>query len=140
MTDVTWELTPVGLKVYGGNFSQYREQKEIELEAALRSHEVARKELKRVQGAAMQEQQRAAQAQRNGRAKFLNGSIDTMAAGLIKTKAESSAGIAKNKHEAAVAKANQKVADTKVKITNVIPIGKKNATNRPPVETRFIAS
>ncbi|MFN6540590.1 MAG: ribosomal protection-like ABC-F family protein [Nostoc sp. EkiNYC01] len=122
VTNVTWELTPVGLKVYGGNFSDYREQKKIELEAALRSHEVARKELKRTQAAAMQEQQRAAQAQRNGRAKFLDGSIDRTAAGAMKRKAEISAGIAKNKHEAAVAKANQKVADTKVKTTKVTSI------------------
>ncbi|MBD2414614.1 ABC transporter [Nostoc calcicola FACHB-389] len=122
VTNVTWELTPVGLKVYGGNFSDYREQKKIELEAALRSHEVARKELKRTQAAAMQEQQRAAQAQRNGRAKFLDGSIDRTTAGAMKRKAEISAGIAKNKHEAAVAKANQKVADTKVKTTKVTSI------------------
>ena len=40
VTDVTWELTPDALKVYGGNFSQYREQKQIELEAALRSLKV----------------------------------------------------------------------------------------------------
>ncbi|MBG1243203.1 ribosomal protection-like ABC-F family protein [Nostoc sp. NZL] len=122
VTDVTWELTPVGLKVYGGNFSQYREQKEIELEVALRAHEVARKELKRTQATAMQEQQRAAQSSHNGRAKFLNGSIDRMAAGLIKTKAEVSTGTAKKKHEAAVAKANQKVAETKVKTTKVTSI------------------
>ncbi|MBD2611663.1 ABC-F family ATP-binding cassette domain-containing protein [Nostoc punctiforme FACHB-252] len=122
VTNITWELTPVGLKVYGGNFSDYRQQKKIELEAALRSHEVARKEFKHVQATAMQEQQRAAQAQRNGRAKFINGSIDRMAAGLIKTKAETSAGNAKKKHEAAVAKANQKVADTKVKTTKVTSI------------------
>ncbi|RCJ18191.1 ABC transporter [Nostoc minutum NIES-26] len=122
VTDVTWELTPVDLKVYGSNFSQYREQKKIELEAALQSHEVARKELKRTQAAAMQEQQRAAQAHRNGRAKFLNGSIDRIAAGLIKTKAEVSAGTAKKKHEASVAKATQKVADTKVKTIKVTSI------------------
>ncbi|MDZ7965189.1 MAG: ABC-F family ATP-binding cassette domain-containing protein [Nostoc sp. DedSLP03] len=122
VTEVTWELTPVGLKIYGGNFSYYREQKEIELEAALRSHEAARKELKRAQSAAMQEQQRAAQSQRNGRAKFLDGSIDRTAAGAMKRKAEISAGTAKKKHEAAVAKANQKVVDTKVKTTKVTSI------------------
>ncbi|MDZ8081780.1 MAG: ABC-F family ATP-binding cassette domain-containing protein [Nostoc sp. DcaGUA01] len=122
VTDVTWELTPAGLKVYGGNFSQYREQKEIELDAALRSHEVARKELKHAQATAMQEQQRAAQAQRNGRAKFLSGSIDRTAAGAMKRKAEISAGITKKKHEAAVTKANQKLADTKVKTTKVTSI------------------
>ncbi|MHC5850923.1 ATP-binding cassette domain-containing protein, partial [Nostoc sp.] len=132
VTDITWELTPVGLKVYGGNFSQYREQKEIELEAALRSHEAARKELKRTQATAMQEQQRAAQSSRNGHAKFLNGSIDRMAAGLIKTKAEVSTGTAKKKHEAAVAKANQKVAETKVKTTKVtsIQLEEKNQKRR----------
>ncbi len=132
VTDVTWELTPVGLKIYGGNFSYYREQKEIELEAALRSHEVARKELKRTQATAMQEQQRAAQSSRNGRAKFINGSIDRMAAGLIKTKAEVSTGTAKKKHEAAVTKANQKVAETKVKTTKVtsIQLEEKNQKHR----------
>ncbi|MDM9585914.1 ribosomal protection-like ABC-F family protein [Nostoc sp. GT001] len=132
VTEVTWELTPIGLKIYGGNFSYYREQKEIELEAALRSHEAARKELKRTQATAMQEQQRAAQSSRNGRAKFLNGSIDRMAAGLIKTKAEVSTGTAKKKHEAAVAKANQKVAETKVKTTKVtsIQLEEKNHKHR----------
>ncbi|WP_392532393.1 ribosomal protection-like ABC-F family protein [Nostoc sp. C117] len=132
VTDVTWELTPVGLKVYGGNFSQYREQQEIELEAALRSHEAARKELKRTQATAMQQQQRAAQSSRNGRAKLLNGSIDKMAAGLIKTKAEVSTGTAKKKHEAAVAKANEKVTETKVKTTKVtsIQLEEKNQKRR----------
>ncbi|MBD2496145.1 ribosomal protection-like ABC-F family protein [Nostoc sp. FACHB-280] len=119
---VTWELTPNQLKVYGGNFSDYRQQKQIELEVAMRSHEVARKELKRTQATAMQEQQRAAQAQRQGRAKLLNGSIDRMAAGLIKTKAEAAAGTAKTKHEAAVTKATQKVAETKIKTTKVTSI------------------
>ncbi|BAY19326.1 ABC transporter-related protein [Nostoc sp. HK-01] len=122
VTAVTWELTPNQLKVYGGNFSDYRRQKQIELEVAMRSHEVARKELKRTQAAAMQEQQRTAQAQRNGRAKFLNGSIDRMAAGLIKTKAEAAAGTAKTKHEAAVAKATQKVNETKIKTTKVTSV------------------
>ncbi|BAY43740.1 ABC transporter-related protein [Scytonema sp. HK-05] len=122
VTDITWELTPEGVKVYGGNFSLYREQKEIELEARLRSHEVARKELKRAKTTALQEQQRAAQSSRNGRAKVLKGSVDRAAAGLLKSKAEASAGIAKKKHEAAVANATQKVAQTKVKTTKATSI------------------
>lgn len=122
VTDVTWELTDRGVKVYGGNFSDYRQQKEIELAAAVRSHEVAKKELKRVQTTAIQEQQRAAQSNRNGRAKFLKGSVDRIAAGVIKSKAETSTGTAKKKHDAAVAKANQQFADTKVKTTKVTSI------------------
>ncbi len=65
VVDTTWELTPNGVSVYGGNFSLYREQKQAELEARLRSHSVAKKELKRAQAAAMREQQRAAQSRRN---------------------------------------------------------------------------
>ncbi|QIR38712.1 ABC-F family ATP-binding cassette domain-containing protein [Tolypothrix sp. PCC 7910] len=122
VAEVTWELTSEGVKVYGGNFSEYRQQKEIELAAAVRSHEVARKELKRVQTTAMQEQQRAAQSQRQGRAKFLNGSIDRMSAGLIKAKAEAASGNANKKHELAVAKATRNVADTKVKTTKATSI------------------
>lgn len=122
VTQTTWELTPEGVKVYGGNFSLYRQQKEIELEAALRSHEVARKELKRVKATALQEQQRAAQSQRSGHAKVLKGSVDRTAAGLIKTKAEASAGTAKKKHDAAVEQATQKVADTKLRTTKVTSI------------------
>jgi ATPase subunit of ABC transporter with duplicated ATPase domains len=122
VTNVTWELTPEGVKVYGGNFSDYRQQKQIELEVAVRSHEVARKELKRTQATAMQEQQRAAQSHRSGRAKFLNGSIDRASAGLIKTKAEASSGNSKKKHELAVVKATQRVAETKVKTAKATSI------------------
>jgi ATPase subunit of ABC transporter with duplicated ATPase domains len=46
VTNTTWELTPVGLQVYGGNFSFYREQKQLEQAAKMRSHETVRKELK----------------------------------------------------------------------------------------------
>ncbi|NWF58932.1 MAG: ABC-F family ATP-binding cassette domain-containing protein [Fischerella sp.] len=122
VVDTTWELTPEGIKVYGGNLSLYREQKQIELEAAIRNHEVARKELKLAKETALKEQQRAAQSRRSGRGKFLDGSMGRAAAGLIKTKAESSAGNAKKKHEAAVAKATQKVTETKVKTTKATNI------------------
>jgi ATPase subunit of ABC transporter with duplicated ATPase domains len=122
VTDITWELTPNGVKIYGGNYSHYRQQKEIQLEAALRSHELARKELKRTQTTAMQEQQRAAQVQRNARTQLLNGSIDRKVAASLKSQAETSAGTAKKKHEAAVIKATQKLAETKVKTTKVTSI------------------
>ena len=60
--DTIWELTPAELKVYGGNYSFYRSQKEIEHQAALRAHEVARKELKRAKTSASHEQERAAKS------------------------------------------------------------------------------
>ncbi|MBD2128200.1 ATP-binding cassette domain-containing protein [Microcoleus sp. ZQ-A2] len=122
VVDTTWELTPNGVSVYGGNFSLYREQKQAELEARLRSHEVAKKEFKRAKAAAMQEQQRAAQSRRNGRQKFLSGSIDKMAAGGLRRKAEVTAGKLKQKHEAAISDADQKVVETKVRTNKATSI------------------
>lgn len=122
VVDTTWELTPNGVSVYGGNFSLYREQKQTEIEARLRSHEVAKKELKRAKAAAMQEQQRAAQSRRNGRQKFLSGSIDKMAAGGLKRKAEVTAGKLKQKHEAAISDADQKLVETKVRTNKATSI------------------
>ena len=122
VVNMTWELTPEGIKVYGGNFSLYRQQKEIELAAALRAHEIARKELKWAKISALQQQERAAQSRRSGREKFLNGSIDRRNGGLLKSKGQTTAGIAKKKHEAIIEKANQKFEETKIKtnkVTNV---------------------
>ena len=117
MADTTWELTSKGINVYGGNFSFYREQKDTELQVALRNHEVARKELKRSKNTALKEHQRAEQSSRKGCQKVLSGSIGKLEAGNIKSKAQTSGGIAKKKHEAAVAKATQRVKETKVKTT-----------------------
>ena len=122
VVNITWELTPDRVNVYGGNFSLYREQKEIEQDVAMRSHSFAKKELKRAKISALQEQQRAAQSHGNGRQKFLGGSVDKVKAGLLKTKAEAKAGTAKKKHEAVVAKATEKVAITKVKTTKATSI------------------
>jgi ATPase subunit of ABC transporter with duplicated ATPase domains len=122
VVDTTWELTPNGVSVYGGNFSLYREQKQTELSARLRAHEVAKKEVKRAQAAAMQEQQRAAQSRRNGRQKFLSGSIDKVAAGALKRKAEVTAAKLKQKHEAAITDAAQKVGETKVRTNKATSI------------------
>jgi ATPase subunit of ABC transporter with duplicated ATPase domains len=136
VVQTTWELTPTGLEVYGGNFSHYRLQKEAQRAAAIRAHEVARKTLKRVQSAAMQEQQRSARSRKNGRQKFLQGSVDRMAAGLIKTRAETSTGLAKRKHEAAVESALQKVAETHVKThkTTQIQLEERSQKRRNLVE------
>jgi ATPase subunit of ABC transporter with duplicated ATPase domains len=109
----TWELSANGVTVYGGNFSLYREQKQLELEAKMRSHEVAKKELKRTKSAALQEQKRAAQSRRNGERH--RDSMPKIVAGAWKREAEVVAGKLKQKHEAAIAKATQKMAETKVR-------------------------
>ncbi|MEG4943532.1 ribosomal protection-like ABC-F family protein [Microcoleus sp. F4-D5] len=113
--DTIWELTPAELKVYGGNYSFYRSQKEIEHQAAVRAHEVARKELKRAKTSAAHEEQRAAQSRQQGRKRA--DSIPRILAGAWKQQAEVMAGSAKKKHELAVEQATNKVTETKIRTT-----------------------
>jgi ATPase subunit of ABC transporter with duplicated ATPase domains len=122
VTTTTWELTPAGLQGYGGNFSLYREQKQIAAAAKERSHETARKELKRAKTAALREQERAAQSRRQGRQKALNGDIPRIVAGGLKRQAEATAGALKIKHAKAIATATQKVADTKIRTSKATSI------------------
>ncbi|MGQ4647245.1 ribosomal protection-like ABC-F family protein [Lyngbya aestuarii] len=113
IVNITWELTPEKVTVYGGNFSLYREHKQAELAAKLRVHEVAKKELKRTKFVALQEQKRAAQSRRNGN--LQRDSMPKIVAGALQRKAEVTAGKLKQKHEAAIANATHKMAETKVK-------------------------
>jgi ATPase subunit of ABC transporter with duplicated ATPase domains len=122
VTRTTWELTQTGLQVYGGNYSLYREQKQLEHTAQVRSHETARKELKHAKAAALREQERAAQSSRNGRQRALSGGMPSIVAGALKRKAEVTAATRKVNHDKAIATATQKVAETKIrmhKATNI---------------------
>jgi ATPase subunit of ABC transporter with duplicated ATPase domains len=138
VVNITWELTPTGLQVYGGNFSLYREQKQQEQAAKLRSHETARKELKRTKAAALREQERAAQSRRNGRQKLLSGSIPPILAGAMKRQAEVTAGTLKVKQDQAIAAATQKVAETKVRMHKAtrIQLEEKSHKHRNLIEIR----
>uniref|UniRef100_A0A832M512 ABC-F family ATP-binding cassette domain-containing protein n=1 Tax=Oscillatoriales cyanobacterium SpSt-402 TaxID=2282168 RepID=A0A832M512_9CYAN len=122
VTDNTWELTPAGLHLYGGNFSLYREQKQLEDAAKVRSHETARKELKRVKASALREQERATQSHRNGRQQALKGSMPRIAAGGLKRQAEATAGRLKVKSDKAIASAAQKVTETKIRTPKALNI------------------
>ncbi|MBE7379796.1 MAG: ABC-F family ATP-binding cassette domain-containing protein [Leptolyngbya sp. SIO1E4] len=117
-----WELTPAGLQVYGGNFSDYRAQKQLEAAAKARAHEAARKVFKRTKAAALSEQKRAHQSSRNGRQKALNGGMPRILAGNLKRKSEAVAGKLKVKHDKAIAAASQKVTDTKVRTHKITSI------------------
>lgn len=131
-----WELTPAGLQVYGGDFSAYRAQKQLESAARLRAHETARKALKRTKAAVLDEQQRASQSHRQGRQKALGGDMPRIVAGNLKRKAEAAAGKLKVKHDKALAAATQKVSDTKVRTHKVtsIQLGEASQKRRNLIE------
>ncbi|MEO0397302.1 MAG: ATP-binding cassette domain-containing protein, partial [Cyanobacteria bacterium P01_A01_bin.137] len=117
----TWELTPGRLQIYGGDFSYYRGQKQLEKAARERAHETARKQLKHAKATASSEQKRAAQSQRSGRRQGA-GNMPRIVAGNLQRRAESVAGKLKVKHDKAMAAARQKVTETKVKTQRVASI------------------
>ncbi|MEO1400775.1 MAG: ATP-binding cassette domain-containing protein [Cyanobacteria bacterium J06635_1] len=131
-----WELTPTGLQTYGGNFSDYRAQKQLEGAASLRVHETARKKFERTKATVLSEQRRAAQSRRDGRQKRLSGNMPRIVAGNLKRKAEATAGRLKVKHDKAMAAAAEKVTATKVKTHKVtrIRLEERSQKNRNLIE------
>jgi ATPase subunit of ABC transporter with duplicated ATPase domains len=115
VVNTTWELSESGLKVYGGNYSAYKTQKETELEVALRTQELAKKELKRVRETALEEQKRAARSRREGRLQAHDRSMGKSAKRYFESRASATAGSASKKHEAAVNKATQSLIDSKIR-------------------------
>jgi ATPase subunit of ABC transporter with duplicated ATPase domains len=111
---ITWELTPTGLQIYGGNFSFYREQQQLAHAARVRSHETARQEFQRAKAAAAQEQERAAQSQRYGRSQ-VGVSIERKQAAGMKRSAESTAGKRQVQNDRAIIAATQKMVETRVR-------------------------
>lgn len=122
VANTTWELTSEKLTIYGGTFSLYQEQKQAEIQATLRMHEAAKKELNRAKESALKEQERAARSQKEGRLQAHDGSMGKAAQHYFANRASASAAKASTKHQVAIAKATQKLADSKIrtnKVTNI---------------------
>ncbi|MDY6940936.1 MAG: ATP-binding cassette domain-containing protein [Cyanobacteriota bacterium] len=134
VTQSVWELTASGLQVYGGNFSDYREQKQLETAAKVRAHETARKELKQTKATALSEQKRAARSHRRGQQS--RGGMPRIVAGNLQRKAEVVAGKLKVKHEKAIAAAAEKVAQTKIAThkASSIQLGQNSHKHRNLIE------
>jgi ATPase subunit of ABC transporter with duplicated ATPase domains len=86
-----WELKDGKLKIYGGNYEFYKEQKSHELEAKKRKYKAKKKEIQKLEKSLENEQRRAQRSYRTGRkfAKF--GGTDGFAQTYLTDKAEKSA-------------------------------------------------
>ncbi len=130
VVNTIWELTQSGLRVYGGNYSAYKAQKETEIQVALRSHEVAKKELLRVKDAALEEQKRAARSRKEGRLQAHDRSMGRAERGFFSELASAAAGNASKKHEATVAKAMQKFEASKIKTNKVTLVSLEEGSSK----------
>ena len=123
VVNTVWELTSDGLISYGGNYSFYQDQKQIEQHTRLRAHEAARKALKRAKETLQNEEKRAARSRREGRRQALDGSMGKAAQHYFANRASASAATASQNHQMALATAKQTFENTKLyvpKATQVI--------------------
>lgn len=103
------ELSPNGLKFYGGNFEFYREQHRLEREAAENTLAGAEQRLKDARSIAQRTKERQQRRQSTGRKNALKKKIPRIVAGGLRRAAENSAGRLKGRHELKVESAQSEV-------------------------------
>lgn len=114
-TNCTWELSEQDIKVYGGNYSFYKEQKEVEYQTALKNREKARKEMKSAQVSLAREQERAARSLREGKQQALDRSMSAMERGMLANQASASAGKGSKNSRQRLEFAKQKLSENQIK-------------------------
>ncbi|PKA42933.1 ABC transporter [Rhizobium sullae] len=90
--DAIVELTTLGATRYGGNWSQYRERKAVELAAAQHDLADAEKRVAEVERSAQATAERQARRDRAGRKKAAKGDMPRIVAGALKRRSEATRG------------------------------------------------
>ncbi|RMA41764.1 ABC-F family ATP-binding cassette domain-containing protein [Rhodophyticola porphyridii] len=126
--DAIVELTPLGAATYGGNYSAYRAQKDIELAAATRDLDIAQRHLAQTGRRRQTTLERKARKDRYGRAKRRNGSIPKIAADKAKARAEATAGALARLAEKQADAAEAAVAEATARVERLTPL----AVHLPP--------
>ena len=105
------ELSTIGAKTYGGNWSHYREQKAIELEAVRHKLETAERKVEEVDRRLQTAAERKARRDAAGRRKRAKGDMPKIMLDAMKERAESTAGgqakLASRLRQAAAAEAEE---------------------------------
>lgn len=113
VTNTTWEIEDKKANRFGGNYSDYREQKAAILEGRARQHEAAKKELDKTKKAIQREQERAGKSRRTGKALKGDRSMSAVEKGFFKNKASATAGRNKAKLDESAEDAKEKIQATK---------------------------
>ncbi|MBI2414591.1 ABC-F family ATP-binding cassette domain-containing protein [candidate division WWE3 bacterium] len=137
VVDTIWELENQKITSYGGNYSFYKEQKELHLKGIRKQYELAKEKLERAENLEQQEQEKHAKKANEAKRAFIKGSIDKTAYSEGKNAASSlqhskSSIIEKLKEEA-----EQKLVDFETEERRLAFINMKNTsenTNRTILE------
>src|SRR5690606_33902379 len=104
------ELTPAGLRLYGGDFAFYEEQRRIVHAAAHQAADEAEKQLREAERAAQEARERQERRAASGRRRGRKTGVGKMAAGNLLRAAENTAGRLGGRHERIVERAEAEAA------------------------------
>ena len=132
------ELDRSGLKIYGGNFEFYKEQRGIDQAAAEQTYTAARIRLKKAKKAAQLAREKQQKRNSAGHKKAIRTGISAMAAGNLKRAAENSGARLADRHQKKVEAARQEMetARTSVVVENRIIVDLESS--RVPATKRII--
>jgi ATPase subunit of ABC transporter with duplicated ATPase domains len=119
--DALVELTSLGATRYGGNWSQYRARKALELAAAERDLADAEKQVERLQKAAQERTERQDRRDSGGRKKAAKGDMPKILANGLKNSAEGTRGQGARLAERQNARAEEALAEARRQVEILQP-------------------
>lgn len=115
--DEIWELREGKLFVYGGNYTFYRAQRNVEEEAACQQLEAARLEMKRAEAQANEARERQAKRSARGAKSAPKQGLPTIVLGMMKRRAEETTAKMSGAHERTVEQAKERLAQARTRVS-----------------------
>jgi ATPase subunit of ABC transporter with duplicated ATPase domains len=138
LVDQIADLDSIGVRMYGGDFSFYQEQRQIEQAAAEQALAGARTRLKTAQRAAQLARERQQKRNSAGHKKAIRTGISAMAAGNLRRAAENSGARLADRHQKKVETARQEMQAARASVTFETQITVDLESSRVPATRRII--
>jgi len=138
LLDQIAELNANGLKIYGGDYEFYRQQRETERDAAEETLHGARQRLKEAKSTAQRAAERQQRKQSHGRRNILKRNLPSIVAGGLSRAAENSAARLKGRHQRKVDHAKQEVEEARNGLPIELQIAVDLERSKVPANKRMI--
>lgn len=119
LLDYTLELSPTGIKRYGGNYTFFQEQKTIETESLNKDIEHYEKEIRKAKNKAREVIERNQKASSRGRAQKEKEGIPKIMLNGFKNKAENSAANLKDLHDSKISQMQSELEQLRLTTSNL---------------------
>jgi ATPase subunit of ABC transporter with duplicated ATPase domains len=138
LLDQVAELNANGLKIYGGDYEFYRQQREVERSAAEETLQGARQRLKEAKLTAQRAAERQQRKQSHGRRNILKRNLPSIVAGGLSRAAENTAARLKDRHQRKVDHAKQEVEGARKNLPIELQIAVDLERSKVPPNKRMI--